>query len=65
MTDRRTEEGRSILLCYGEEGELRVEVDELLADYLLHIAACSSHCSVEALLQILVALSGALTVTRR
>ena len=43
VSDRRAEEGRTILLGYGEECELRVEIYEFLDDDFLHIATTFLH----------------------
>ena len=52
MSDRRTEQCGTVLLCYSEQSELRVEVDELLNDNLLNVATASFHSIVKSLFQI-------------
>ena len=63
VANRRTEQCRSFLLCDCQQGELRVEVDELLNDYLLHVATAAFHCLAESLLQFVVVMYIALSVS--
>ena len=65
MSDGRTEErGPAMLLGDGEERELRVEVDKLFDDDLLYITTRALHGLTESLLQLIVVVHIALTVTR-
>ena len=54
-----------MLLSDGKQRELRVEVDKLLDDYLLHITATAFHRLLEGLLQLTVIMHVALAVTTR
>ena len=64
MSDGRTEErGPAVLLGDGEQRELRLEVDELLDDDLLHVAARTLHGLFESLFQLIIVVHIALTVT--
>ena len=65
VSDWRTEQcGPTILLCNGEQGKLRIKVDKLLDDYLFHIATTTFHSLLKGLLQLVVVVYIALTVTR-
>ena len=64
MTYRGAEQrGPAVLLGDGEQGELRVEVDELFDDDFLHVATAFLHRLAESLLQLLVVVHVTLPVT--
>ena len=66
VADRRAEQcWPPVLLGDGEEGELRVEIDELLDNHLLHVATTALHCLAESLLQLTVVVDVALAVATR
>ena len=63
MADRWTEEGRTVFLGDGEQGKLRIEVDKFLDDYFLHVATTFFHCFLVSLLQFIIVVNIALTMT--
>ena len=65
VTNRWAEDGRRILLSDGEKRKLRIEVDKLLDDNLLHIAASFLHGIAEGLLQLVVVVDITLPVAGR
>ena len=65
MTDRRVEQCRpTVLLGDGQQGKLRIEVDKLLDDHLLHITTRAFHRILESLLQLTIIMHVALTMAR-
>ena len=62
VADRWTEEGRTVFLGDGEEGELRIEVEKFLDDYFLHVARTFFHCLTVSLLQFIIVVNLALTM---
>ena len=62
VADRWTEEGRTVFLGDGEQGELRIEVDKFLDDYFLHVATTFFHCLLVSLLQFIIVVNIALTM---
>ena len=65
VADGRAEKGRAVLLRHREERELRVEVDKLLDDDLVDVAARSLHGVLVGLLELVVVVDVALSVTTR
>ena len=65
MTNGRAEERGTVFLGYGEQGELRIEVDKFLDDNFLHIAAAIFHGLAEGFAQLVVVMDIALSVARR
>ena len=66
MSDRGTEQrGPAMLLGNGEQGELRIEVDEFLDNHLFDITTRALHSFLEGLLQLTIIVDIALTMTRR
>ena len=63
MTDGRTEEGRTVLLGYGEQRKLRFEVDKLLDNHFLDITATAFHGVFESLFQFIIIMNITLSVS--
>ena len=63
VADRRAEDRWPMFLGNSQQSELRLEVDELLDDHLLHIAATLFHGITESFFQLIVVVDIALSMT--
>ena len=61
MSDRRTKQGRTVLLGDGEQRDFRIKVNELFNDDFLDVAAATVHGVVPALAQVFRRFGNALT----
>ena len=65
VSDRRTEQSRTILLCHGQQGNLTVKVNKLFYNEFLNIPTASAASVFPRILQVFLTLGYRLSLTRR